>query len=407
MKETSIYRGIAFTGLEKVAVYGITFVQGVVLARLLSPDDFGLTAMLGIFLGLGGALADSGLGTALVVFNAEGLRKKVLFWNVGIAVAMYLVLAIAAPGIAAWYEKPILAPLMWVMAVGMVINAASCVATASLTKAQKFGRLAWANGTSAIVSAGVAICLAWKGWGVWSIVWMGLVGAVVRTGMMWLFSCSRAEQVRCGEEKRFWQLLSYGLKLTASGIIHVIYTESYNLIIGKMWSPAAVGLFVRGKRWSELPGEVVNEAVGRVALPELAKSWGGLKGESAPGRFLMLNAVLLWPCLAVLGIWAPDIVGLVLGEKWLDCVPYLRILLVGQFFWVFGNVALVKIRASGHAEVVLKTDAWKKPIGIAALVCCIPFGVRGLCWAFVANAVADAVIDVVYALRLKTVDWHG
>lgn len=393
----SVGRGIAFTGLEKVAVYGINFIQGVVLARLLSPEDFGLTAMLGIFLGLGGALAESGLGTALVVFRAERQRKRVLVWNVGLAVTLYALLAFLAPTIAQWYEKPILAPMMRTMALGLVLHAVSVVATARLTRAERFGALAWANGTSTIVAASVAIVLAWCGMGVWSIVTMGLVGAVVRTAMVWGFARGCDERGERGEEKRFGELLGYGLKLTASGLIHVVYTESYNLIIGKMWSPAATGLFVRGKRWAALPGEVVNEAVGRVALPALAKA----EATGEERKFLLLNAALLWPGLVLLGLFAPQIVGWVLGEKWLDCVPYLRILLIGQFFTVGGNIALTQIRASGRSEVILKTDAWKKPLGLVALVVGIPFGVVGLCWAKVAGDMAECVVDLAYARGVK------
>ena len=397
--------GILWTGIEKAVVYGVNFVQGVVLARLLCPEDFGLTAMLGIFLGLGGTLAESGLGTALVIGvkgRGDGVRRlerQVLEWNAGTAVCICAVLALFAPWCAAWYDKPLLTPILRAMAVGLVINALSVVATARLTREGRFGRLAGVNGLSTILGASVAIALAWAGCGVWSIVGLGLVSAVFRTGFAWLAARGggdEAESASAAGGMDFRAALKYGWKLMVSGLIHAVYMESYSMVIGKMWSPAAVGLFARGQRWARLPGEVVNDAVGRVALPALSRSNG-----SGALRFTLINAVLLWPGLAALWGWATQIVGLVLGEQWLDCVPHLRILIVGQFFTVGGNIALQQLRASGRSDLVLKTDMWKKPIGFAALACGVPFGVTGLCWAKVVSDVAECVVDVAYALKCR------
>lgn len=398
MKRQTNSKGILWTGIEKVLVYGVTFVQGVILARLLGPEDFGLTAMLGIFLGLGGILAESGLGTALVVYGNElklrggqrRLNRMVFKWNVGMALGVYVILAIAAPGIAAWYQQPILRELAWVMGLGLVVNAACVVGVARLQSEQRFAELSIVNTIATIGSFAVGIACAWLGCGVWAIVILALVHGGVRLSGLGILAAKGeiAEPIERADD--VWRkLLSYGWKLTVSGLVHVIYTESYNLIIGKMWNPTAVGLFARGQRWAKLPGEVVNESVGRVALPALTQREG-------VGRWMWLNCALLWPGLAVLCIWAEEIVGVVLGAQWLDCVPYLRILIVGQFFTPISVIAIKKIQASGRAEVLLKTDVVKKPIGIAALICGSMFGVVGLCWAKVVDDIVEAVVDVWY-----------
>ncbi len=409
--------GVMYTGMEKILVYVISFLQSVVLARLLSPSDFGLTAMLGIFLGLGICLSESGLGTALVICHSEAivrLERRVFVWNVMVALAIYVVLSACAPLVARWYDNPMLASLMWVMAIGLIINAAAVVAAARMTREERFGRLAFANGVSSIVGASVAIVLAWRGWGVWSIAWMGVVGASVRTVMV-LWLGRRTEnavlEVKCDFGSEFGKMLVYGTKLMVSSIIHTFYTESYNLVIGKLWSSAAVGLFVRGNRWARLPAEIVNESVGRIALPTFA---GGADKTRIARRFWVINIALLWPGLLVLWIWAPEIVGMVLGDKWLDCVPYMRILIFGQLFTAGGNIALVWLRADGRSADILRTDAWKKPIGMLALLCGVPFGVLGLCWAKVVSDIAEFVVDVIYATRRKLSEpidlvyvWYG
>ena len=382
-----------FVLIEKVLVQGLQFLQGILLARMLCPEDFGLTAMLGIFLGIGACLAESGLGTAYVVYGGD--TRRYWRWNVGAAVVVYLVLSCAAPWIAAWYGKPILRELCWVMGVGLILNAASVVGMARLQREEKFATISTLNVLATCFAFAVGVLMAWQGFGTWSIVGVGLTYAVVRlVGVM-------GERVK-GEKRResreekvggtgedFGMVLKYGWRLMASGLVHVVYIESYNLILGKLQNPSVVGLFVRGRRWAQLPGDVVNDSVGRVALPKMVVE----QGERANGGWVGINCLLLYPGLVVLWIWAEAIVELVLGPQWLDCVPYLRILLIGQFFTPFSNIALQKIRARGRSDLILVTDAWKKPIGLVAMLVGLPFGVIGLCWAKVVDDIVEAVVD--------------
>lgn len=398
-----IRNGILWTGIEKVLVNGVSFLQGVWLARLLGPEDFGLAAMLGLFLSLGVVFSESGLASALVVClpsgtgpgKVAGVERIAWRWNLGAACVIYLLLVCASPVVADWYRQPILMPLMTVMALNIVLNAVSVVAVARLTRAYSFGRLASINGVCSVVSATVALVLAYTGCGVWSIAGMGLVGTGLKAFMVRL-ACGRCEKTEPESVSRseFRRLLCYGLKLMTSGAIHVLYLESYNLIVGKKWSPTMVGLFARGQRWARLPGEVVNESVCRVALPQVAN--GPMRDALRIG---LVNALLLLPGLLVLAVWAEEIVAFALGPKWLDCVPYLRLIIVGQFFTPISGVALLTLRAKGCAGEILKTDMIKKPLGFAALGAGIPFGVIGLCWASVANDVVEAVVDSFFVWR--------
>lgn len=390
-------RGVVWTGIEKILVYGISFAQGIVLARLLGPEDFGLTAMLGIFLVLGGLLAESGLGTALVVYGgSRSLERKVFKWNIGLAGALYSGLVIAAPLIGSWFAQPQLVSLVRALGTVVIINALSVVGTARLTRQLKFDVLASINAGSTIFAAGVAILLAWNGCGVWSIAIMGVVSVVIRTSLILVVARGGTEETR-GSEAPFGELLRYGWKMMTSGIISVLSSESYNFVIGKLWSAGAVGLFARGQRWAKLPGEVVNESVGRVALPVLA---GSATGGEKRWRWSALNVALLWPGLVVLWIWAEEIVAFVLGAQWIACVPYMRILIVGQFFTPISNLALTRLKAAGRADLVLKTDFIKKPIGIAALLAGLPFGVTGLCWAKVMDDIVEAAVDALVVRRM-------
>ena len=263
-----------WTGLEKLLVQGIGFAQGVILARLLKPGDFGLAAMLGIFLGVGSALAESGLGMAYVVYGRNS--KRVFWWNIGIGAAIYFVLALFAPVIANFYGEPVLTQLLWVMGLGIVLNSACVLGNARLQRERRFGQLSAINVATTLVAFVAAVAFALCGYGVWAIAWMGIVGAVLR-----LVALASAKMLNFAsdEDGDFRKMLGYGLKLTLSGLIHSAYLNAYNLIVGKMFSPAAVGLFSRGMRWAALPTEVVNDSVGRVALPDMAQ---GVKSAREP-----------------------------------------------------------------------------------------------------------------------------
>lgn len=368
---------------------GVGFAQGILLARLLSPEDFGLAAMLGIFLSVGLGLAEAGLGAAYVVYG--GNPRRVLKWNLGIAFGLYGLLALAAPSIANFYEQPILKNLTWVMGVGIILNAACVSRNAALQRARRFRDLAIANSTSVVAAFLGGVTLAFLGAGVWTIAAVGLLAASVRLLVLNVFRLDSGD----AETSDFRRLLSYGWKMTLSSIVHTIYLNSYQLVIGKMLNPMSVGLFHRGQRWAALPVDVINESVSRVSLPNLA-------AHSVPARrYLLLNAILLWPCLVVLWIFASEIVGLVLGEAWLACVPYMRIMIFGVFFTPLTNISLNYLRAKGRADLILVTDGVKKPLQITALIIGAAFGIVGLCWAKVVSDIAEASVDFVFAWRLR------
>jgi len=282
-------------------------------------------------------------------------------------------------------------PLVRVMGLGIVLNAACAVGCAQLQRTQRFRELSTVNVVSSLAPMLLAVVLAWRGAGVWAIAWSGVACGAVR------FLCLLPFMRFPADDTPIRPLLSYGGKLMLSGIIHTIYKNCYQLVIGKLFNPASVGLFTRGQRWATLPGEVVNDAVTRVALPRFARE-NGLGGA---GRFLLLNVALLWPGLAVLFVFAEKIVGTALGPQWLDCVPYLRILLVGQVFVPVTNIALTFIRASGHSEMILQADLVKKPLGLLALALGAYFGLPGLCWSVVASDVIEVVVDLFFAGRIR------
>lgn len=386
-------RGMMWTMGEKAICQIVAFAQGVVLARLLSPGDFGLTAMLAVFIGVGEVLVDGGLGIALVVKGrGREVERKAFLWNIGVALSLYAVFALGAPAIAKWYNEPILSPILRVMAIGMVINATSVVTYARLMRHEQFGRIAIVNTLSIIAGMVVAIAMALGGMGVWAIVGVGIGYAVVRTLGAWIAARGLEETRGEGSAREVFGL---GIKYTLSNIIWAVYQNLWQIVIGKLWSPASVGLFTRGKRWANLPSDIVNDTVGRVALPNLVKKPDGAI------KYFRINCLLLWPALGVVYVFAEEIVGFILGAQWLDAVPYLRILIWGAAVTPIGNIAMKIIQASGRGEYNLYCDAIKRPLGIVYLIIGAKYGIVGLCWAYVASEVTTAIVNLGFALKWK------
>lgn len=264
-----------WTLLEKLLSQLLGFGQGVILARLLSPHDFGLAAMLGLFLAVATTLADSGLGSAYVVLGASPrAARRILLWNVALASFLYLLLALASPFIAAFYAEPILRPLVLVMGLTMIFSSCSVLGAARLQRARRFAALSLVNTLTTLGGFLTALTLALLGFGVWTLAWTGVAASLLR---LFLLSCiprstPTPTTTSLSPSPTFRSLLSYGLKTTLSALIHTLYLNSYQLILGKLANPSVVGLFSRAQRWAALPVDIVNDSVSRVSLPNRLSS---------------------------------------------------------------------------------------------------------------------------------------
>ena len=405
-------RGIIWTGLEKVLLQGIGFIQGVALARLLDPRDFGLAAMLGIFLGIGAILSESGLGAALIAFASHSgglpeLESRARRWNMCVSAAVLGVIAAISPLIARFYAEPSLSLLAIAMGVGMMVNAWSVADNARLNIVRRFGTLSAINVAAALVAFACGVATALAGFGVWSIPVLSLAGTLFRAiALRFVVRRSplpppaRSPQ---GAVPDFRRILGYGWKMAASGILGTLYWHTYSLVAGKMFSPAAAGLFARATRWSQLPGEVVNGSIGRVSFVEMARGREAGGGDAAPQktslRFLAINSLLLWPLLIALWVWAEKVVVLVLGEQWFECVPLLRLLLIGAVFKPVANIAANVLKAGGRADLVLRADSIRVPVSLAFIALGVIFGgLKGLCIAKVAADILEAAAYAAFAL---------
>ena len=383
-------KGFAWATLEKVQSYVIQFLIGIVIARILSPDDFGVVGMLAIFMSISTTLLGSGFTSALI-------RKQdrtdvdyctAFYFNIVIGAILYGVLFFAAPWISKFYSTPILIPVTRVYCISVFINSLTIVQTAKLNIDLNFKIQSLISLITTILTGIIGIYLAYKNFGVWALVFQSLGSSIVRCILIWWLAKWRPRLTFSMES--FKDLFGFGSKLLVSSIINTIYTNVYTLIIGKVFSPAAVGFFNRANQFAVLPSQITTEIITKVAYPVLSR----LQKERdkllrAYSMILTIPLTLLFPMLVGLAILAEPLVLVLLGEKWLPCVPYLQVLCLGYVFSPLTHINLNLLYVEGRSDLVLKLELIKKPIAFAILIASIPLGITWMiigkaCYEFIA-----------------------
>lgn len=244
-------KGVFWSAVERFSVAGISFLFGLVLARLLSPSDYGVIAMLNIFMAISQTFIDSGFSSALIrkPDRTEADNATAFYFNIVVGLACYLLLFAAAPFIARFYDTPLLVPVTRVIGLNLLLNSLCVVQQALLTVRIDFKTQAKISLTATIVSGGVGILLAYSGFGVWALVVQSVSAAFLRMLLLWLLAKWRL-QARFSKTS-FRELFSYGSKLLASGLLDTVYNNLYTIVIGKKFTAASLGVYARADQLAQ------------------------------------------------------------------------------------------------------------------------------------------------------------
>ena len=372
--------GVAWAFSEKIGTQVVSFIVTVVLARLLSPSDYGAIGLLAVFLSVSQMFVDCGFGSALIRQKEKtDMDFSTVFWyNFAISSACYIVLFLAAPAIATYYKMPILKDVLRVIGLNLIIHALYAIQVTRLTANVQFGLQAKIAVLASVLSGALGIILAYFGFGVWALVGQTMGAAVFAGVMFWLFSGWRPQFVFSCES--FRRLFGFGAKIMAASFLHTVYTNVSPLIIGRKYSAADLGFYSRGNSLAALPGGVFQSTLGRVIYPVLSSIQGDEERlRSVYSKYLRLSTSLVAPAMLLLAACAKPVILLLLGEKWLPCCPYLQLLAIG---WVSDPIVQVNLNilyVKGHSDIVLKLEILKKTIAIAIVVTAVQFGVLWLC----------------------------
>ena len=396
-----VIRGVAWSAVEKFARQGLVTLFSILIARQLSPSDYGLVAMLNIFLAVAQLFVDSGFVEALIrKQNRTETDFSTTFWfNVGIAFLIYAILYVVSPLVAHFYNEPRLEKiLIWVSLV-FVINSFRVVQQAKLHIVLDFRRQAWISLISVFISGAVGLWMAGNGYGVWTLVWQMLLNNFLNVILLWISSGWMPSLVFSYDS--FRSLFSFGSKLLITRTLHTLYTNGSYLLVGKFYSPVLTGLYSQSVQMTSFLPLSVNDVVARVAYPiECELQYDDDALQRTFYRFLRLNAFIVFPLMIGLAVLAEPVVRLLLTDKWLDAVPLMQILCFG-WMWLPLSVATWQVlNAQNRSDYYLRSEIIKKIIAFAILFFSMFLGITMICVGWVVYCVIDLYIITLYTKRL-------
>lgn len=382
-----------WSGIDVFFRQGMQFVFSIVLARLLSPEEFGTIALLYLFIGIASAFVDSGFSTALIQKqDTTHTDESTVFWfNLLMGTLAAGGLWAAAPAIAAFYATPILAPLMGVMALNILFSALGSIHSTMLTKQLNFRTLMKVSGIATAISGTVAVGLAWQGYGVWALAAQTVVASALTSLLLWLFNSWRPAMVFSVASAR--QLFGFGGYMLASSLLDTAYNRLYTVLIGKYFGIRELGVYDRADSTKQMPVGVLTSVLSRVALPIFSAA----ASESAQlrrGVRIALRSIMLInvPMMLGLAAVAEPFLEVVFGRQWLPAAPIMQILCLGAVFWPLHVINLKVLIAQGHTNLFFRLEVVKKVLGIVLLALGTLGGVIGIAWSQVAfNVIAFGI----------------
>lgn len=379
---------------ERCGAQGVSFLVSITLARLLAPEIYGTIALVTVFITILNVFVDSGLGNALIQKkDADDLDfSTVFFFNVGICCVLYIMLFLAAPFIAEFYEKNELVSVVRVLGFILVISGVKNVQQAYVSRTMQFKRFFFATLGGTIGAAIIGIAMAYCGFGVWALVTQQIFNATVDTIILWATVKWRPKCMFSW--KRLKILFSFGWKLLVSALLETSYNNIRQLIIGKMYTSSDLAQYNRGKQFPELIISNINTSIDSVLLPVMSKSQDDSQQiKSMTRRSIKTSTYIMAPLMMGLAFCAEPIVRLVLTDKWLPCVPFLRIFCITYMFYPVHTANLNAIKAMGRSDLFLKLEIAKKIVGMTLLLSTMWFGVMAMAYSLLISSVTSQIIN--------------
>lgn len=396
IKEQSL-AGFQWNAIGTFSTYVVRFVLGIIIARLLLPEDYGVIGMLAIFMAIAQSFVDSGFRNALIrkIDLTETDCSTAFYFNIAVAILLYGFLFVAAPYIADFYNKPVLTEVVRVLSLTIVVNSMGIVPRALRSVVVDFKSQAFASIFAAVVSGLAGISLAYSGWGVWALVWQSVISCCMTVAVIWLFA--RWLPRLFYSWRSFKALFSYGSKLMLSGLLHTIYTHASSLLIGKFYTPAELGYYDRGNQLASLPSLNLSSIFYTVTFPILTKlQQDNNRLIHAYFQYLSKISLIVFFLMTLLAVVAKPLVLILLTEKWAGAVPFVQVFCVAYMFdsicKLNNNILCVK----GWSGLFLRLEVIKKSVITPMFLLAIPFGPMAICFIAVLHTLVDIVCSTYY-----------
>ena len=394
-------KGVAWSAVERLSTIGIQFVLNIIIARILSPSDYGVIGMLAIFLSISQCLIDSGFSNALIQRKdrTDTDYGTVFLFNLGISVLLYLILFFSAPLIARFYNLDILVEVLRVVGLILIISALSNVQKTILTINVDFKTQSYVSISGAIISGATGIILAYKGFGVWALVAQTLVNGIVCTILFWLLTKTKFRI--CFNSDSFKKLGSFGVKLMFSNLLNTIYDNLYALFIGKKYTAQDLGYYSRADQFAVFPPKTLTEIINRVSYPILCQHQDN-KEELyiVYTRFLTLSCYIIFPLMIGLSVLSKPLIVLLLTDKWLPAALMMSILALDGLWSPITKINLSLLQAVGRSDLFLRLEIIKKIIAVCILLVTIRCGLIWVCVGRVVYSIIAMLINMYYTVDI-------
>ena len=401
-------KGPIWSSIERFSVQGVQFIVMIIMARILTPEDYGLVGMLTIFITISQSLIDSGFSQALIRKRDRRQidNSTVFYFNIAIGTILYLVLFFSAPLIANFYHEPQLIPITRVISLSVFINSLVVVQRALLTVEIDFKTQTKASFTAVISSGILGIWMVYDGYGVWAIVAQQLVNLSVNALLLWILSHWRPSLEYSWTS--FRELFNFGSKLAGAGILDTLYKNIYLIIIGKIFKASDLGYYTRAQQFSEFPSSNLTGIIQRVTFPVLCSiQEDNERLKNVYRRFLRLSAFLIFPLMIGLAAVAHPLVILLLKEQWAFTAILLQILCFNMMWYPIHAINLNLLQVKGRSDLFLKLEVYKKIIGVTVLCVTVPMGLVAMCVGSVLNSLIALIINTYYTGKLIQVGFFS
>ena len=379
---------------ERFGAQGVTLVVSIVLARILDPEDYGTIALVTVFISILSVFVTSGVNDALIQKkDADELDfSSMFFFNIVLCLFLYALMFVSAPGIARFYRRPDLVPYIRVLSLLLVCSGVKNIQSAYVSRHMLFKRFFFATLGGTVAAAVVGIWMALKGCGVWALIVQNLVNSTLDTLILWLTVKWRPKLMF--SMKRLKALLAYAWKLTASALVDTVYNRLYQLIIGKKYTDLDLAYYNKGDTFPNLLVTSINSATDSVLLPMLSAAQESRERvKEMTRRAIKLSSYVIMPVMFGFAAVAEPTIRLLLTDKWLPCVPYLRIFCVTYAFFCVHVANLNAIKALGRSDLYLKLEVVKKLVGLSVVLVSMWYGVYVMALSSLLTSVLSQLIN--------------
>lgn len=401
VKGKSVLSGLFWSFGERITAQLVTFIITIILARILTPGDYGVVSLILVFITLADVFVSNGFGESLVQKQDATERDfSTIFWcSFSFSVVLYAILFFAAPGIASFYNNDLLCPLLRVLALKLPISSVSTIQHAYVSKHMQFRKFFFSTLGGTIASGVVGVVMAYMGFGPWAVVAQYLVNTTIDTIVLLFTVLWRPH---------FWfdkhsakVLISFGWKMMLSAFINSAYGEIRSLIIGKIYSAEDLAQYKRGRQFPQLFITNINTAVSSVIFPAMSLVNDDVSEvKRLTRRSMIVTSYLIFPMMVGLGVVAEPLVRFLLTDKWLPCVPFLQLACFADALQPIQTANCQAIKSIGRSDVYLKMEIAKKTIGIGLLLAFMHRSVMAVAVTDVVAVFISAIISVVPNKRL-------